>query len=87
MVLWVVRRHQGHPEASGVAGVARRAGMLKYDVTEAYKGNKSKFEANVMQRLGTTSVLEVDLYFPALNLYIELDVLFHRTGTAHSFNC
>jgi very-short-patch-repair endonuclease len=35
----------------------------------------------------STSVLEVNLYFPALHLYIELDGPFHRTGTARSFNC
>jgi very-short-patch-repair endonuclease len=32
-------------------------------------------------------VLEVDLYFPAMTLYIELDGPLHRTGTARSFNC
>jgi very-short-patch-repair endonuclease len=30
--------------------------------------------------------LEMNLYFPALNLHVELDGLFHRARTARSFN-
>jgi very-short-patch-repair endonuclease len=60
---------------------------------------KSKFEADVMERLGVliplqsfqtntriVDGLEMDLYFPALNLNVELDGPFHRTKTARSFN-
>jgi very-short-patch-repair endonuclease len=60
---------------------------------------KSKFEADVMERLGALSPLhsfqsntrivdgfEMDLYFPALDLNVELDGPFHRTRSARSFN-
>jgi very-short-patch-repair endonuclease len=60
---------------------------------------KSKFEADVMERLGAlyplqsfqtntriVDGLEMDLYFPALNLNVELDGPFHRTRTTRSFN-
>jgi very-short-patch-repair endonuclease len=60
---------------------------------------KSKFEADVMERLGVlyplqsfqtntriVDGLEMDLYFPALNLNVELDGPFHRTRTTRSFN-
>jgi very-short-patch-repair endonuclease len=60
---------------------------------------KSKFEADVMERLGVlipfqsfqsntriVDGLEMDLYFPALNLNVELDGPFHRARTARSFN-
>jgi very-short-patch-repair endonuclease len=60
---------------------------------------KSKFEADVMERLGVlipfqsfqsnTRIVdgfEMDLYFPALNLNVELDGPSHRARTARSFN-
>jgi very-short-patch-repair endonuclease len=60
---------------------------------------KSKFEANVMERLeklypslsfqANTRIvdgLEMDIYFPDLKLNIELDGPFHRARTTRSFN-
>jgi very-short-patch-repair endonuclease len=60
---------------------------------------KSKFEANVMERLeklypslsfqANTRIvdgLEMDIHFPDLKLNIELDGPFHRARTARSFN-
>jgi very-short-patch-repair endonuclease len=60
---------------------------------------KSKFEAEVMERLGVLLPLqsfqtntrivdgfEMDLYFPALNLNVELDGPFHHVRAARSFN-